>query len=224
MKTKHTLGLMLIGLALSVFLVLPAQANLMPPIGPTTISAPGDFTGVLDYGNLQLTYEVTQNGLVHYKYTFYDPDGFDSANLSHIIFQVSDDFTDNDITNIAYPGYDSSTFEGGLGDYTEANGNPGLPASVTFFGYKFEPLDDDFEGTTFMVEFDSTRLPVEGHFYVIDGGGTGADAVYAHNYGSGDLLIPVPDTTVVPIPGSAFLLGGGLLGLAMLGFRRKRKG
>jgi len=83
---------------------------------------------------------------------------------------------------------------------------------------------------TWVIEFDSTRVPVWGDFYAKDGKENTTDGkiqVYAYNTGftANDVdeatnHILVPDTiSYVPIPGAVLL---GTLGLGVAGLRLRR--
>jgi hypothetical protein len=177
----------------------------------------------------ELDWEITYDGsYVEYNYTFTVPSGSSSGlqekYLSHIIFQVSDNFTENDIWGIDATSLDpDDDFE--ISTYSPSDsGNPGLPGSIS--GIKFN-VDDGFSSTVWEVTFTSTRLPMWGNFYVKDGKfDSGSEDVYGYNTGfdlsypgsDSGAFIPVPDT-VVPIPG-AFLLG--ILGLGAAGIKLRK--
>jgi hypothetical protein len=96
----------------------------------------------------------------------------------------------------------------------------------TIYGIKWELGE---EATTFQLTIVSLRTPMWGDVYAKDGDGGNVyaknkefgndttDPIGNGNNGGGAL---VPDTTVIPIPGAAWLLGSGLIGLV---FVRRRK-
>ena len=77
--------------------------------------------------------------------------------------------------------------------------------------------------------FDTLREPVWGDFYA-----KGSNTTYAYNTGFGtnpgvnttdfNSWIQVPDTktAMIPLPGNVLLLGSGLVGLGLLGWRRRK--
>jgi hypothetical protein len=165
----------------------------------------------------------------HYEYTLTAA----AQNISHMIIEVSPSFQVNDIWNIE-PSFIGSD---GLDDWTEQQGNPGLPD--TFRGLKW----NFGTATTLTVEFDSDRAPVWGDFYAKDGKAPHTDTVnLAYNLGftspdtdptaaigngSVDNHLLVPDTkTVVPLPGAVLLgfLGLGAAGLKLRNSRDGRQG
>ncbi|MGD9497534.1 MAG: hypothetical protein AB7Y46_14630 [Armatimonadota bacterium] len=125
------------------------------------------------------------------------------TNLSHLIIEVSESFTQDDLN---YTG-------GEIGWHSSANGNPGMPGSV--FGLNIPDsaftLTDNGDGSaTYAFSFFSTRSPVWGDFWAKDGtADQGQTEVWACNAGfelhdSNDgAHIMVPDTKELPPPNDA---------------------
>jgi hypothetical protein len=173
-----------------------------------------------------ITQEAPIGGLQVYDYTY---DIYATTKtLSHVILQVSDNFTAADIFDVS-----SSSSGPASGDpktYTntsQGGSNPNLPTPPGIFGLKFSPTTADSTSPFhYVVNFDSYRAPVEGNFYAKDGvSGPDLLDVTAWNTGldgTGTDYIMVPDTfNVIPIPPAVLLMGSGLLGL--MGWRRFRK-
>lgn len=167
-------------------------------------------------GNADLAWSITESGNIWtYDYRWYT----ESKALSHIIFAVSETFTQSNIL----PG---TTGGWGLGLFgNQGNSNPGIPGSI--YGIKFGGNDTD---EYFRIVTD--RAPMWSDFYAKDGK-DGGEWVYAYNasFGSGPLAysagsnpygyVPVPDTIAssVPEPGTLALFG---LGVTTLLFTRKK--
>jgi hypothetical protein len=171
------------------------------------------------------TYSVTVPdgpGLVHYKYEFSAP----VKAISHLIIEVSSNFTGEDIFPMVG---DIDTFSA----ESQGGTNPGMPGPM--YGIRFECGGGDLNS---VIEFDSTRLPTWADFYSKDGSAPGDIDVYAYNDGftivdpPSDPMDPgyvppsntpymnkilVPDT--IPEPATLSLLGLGALGMSG---RRKR--
>ncbi len=81
----------------------------------------------------------------------------DAKALSHIIFEVSDTFTDADFIN-------TGSLTATLGSYiagSDGNSNPSMPGTI--YGIKFEDFPEDVEDTsegTWAIDFTSDRAPV----------------------------------------------------------------
>ena len=165
-----------------------------------------------DYGLTKIKWLITnpEGTYLTYNYEFTVP----ANETSHIIFEVSPNFTEGDYwglvgelrsptetpTKPTWSGSDSS--------------NDDMPGAIP--GIKFES-----SGLVQTFSFNSTRLPWWGNFYAVDGapGGTGIFAVaYNTGFDGGDAFIPVPDT-VVPVPGAVLL---GILGLGVAGIKLRK--
>jgi hypothetical protein len=168
---------------------------------------------------LTLRWNVSYDGsLWHYEYTFNEL-GLQGG-LSHMILEVCDSFTADDVIN------PSNSFEG-PDEYGPSNpSNPSIPGNI--WGVKF-----DSNGDAVVLSFDSTRSPIWGDFYAKDGSVGGAawnagftnpdtDPIVAASNGSVDSHLLVPDTAtgpVVPSPAALFLGG---LGTVAVGWLRRR--
>jgi len=145
-----------------------------------------------------------------YEYTFTNS----APAVSHFILEVTQDDNPFNIYEI------SGTYDG-PDTWAESTSNPGLPNA--FYGIKFE------DGlTTYTIVTD--RAPVYGVFYAKGGrdGGAWSDALNFPDYKTnGDLtktdFIVRPNGNPVPIPAAAWLLGSGILGLAGIRLRSRKK-
>jgi len=154
------------------------------------------------------------SGFWLYKYTFTVP----TKNISHMIFEVSDSFSENNIKEGSdYPVLDiySSTSQG--------NSNPYMPGE--FQGIKWGPGELTLSATLV-----TDKNPVWGDFYAKDGKDQGV-LVYAYNKGftaddvdptdapsngsiNNHVLAPDTGTPPIPEPGTLLLIGFGLVGIA----------
>lgn len=192
-------------------------------ITDTDIVGNGLF-GNATWANATLEWSVTdpaQSGVGHWLYTY----TFDSNdhNISHVIVEVSDNFTTADML--------AGTTLGALLDTYSGNdpSNPNLPGTIT--GIKWNSTSDS---TSMSVTIVTDRAPVEGIFYAVNGQTPGAIS-YAYSDGSrtgaasdGNIytLPLVPDSTTtetVPEPMSLVLLGSGLIGASLV-VRKRRRG
>lgn len=185
--------------------------------GTNTLLAFGAWSG----DTISVAWDVddtTNPGYWSYNYTL---TGFAGPSISHGIFEVSSNFTSDNIK-------EGTSGDRELGTFGPSQGgsNPGIPGSI--FGIKFNTGDEG----TINITIVSDREPMWGDFY-----GKGGDASYAYNSGFGfDTFAPigsgnalsdgkawalVPDTNPVPEPSTMLLLGLGVMGIAAAG-RRKR--
>lgn len=192
------------------------------------VIANGSWVEANDLGGFKISWAVHQDPSTRYwtySYTVANADGSTPIHqmISHLIIEVSSNFTSNNVKSV----------EGkyAIDTWTD-KGNPGLP--TPFFGLKF-----DSDRTTYTLVTD--RLPMWGSFFA-KGGKYGQEPNWAHNTGLGSLgidrysnsnglaLIAVPDTVgpdtqepppvPVPLPASAF---GGLALLSGLGLVRRMR-
>lgn len=202
--------------------VASAQATMLLSGGINSTDGGGmEATAAWDNGGAVLNWSVLQlqNGLWQYDYDF----NVGKKELSHIDFQVSGNFT---VENI----YSGTTEGWELGLWgNEGGSSPGIPGSI--YGLKF-----DGGGLLNSFTIVSDRAPMWGDFYAKDGK-DGGDWVYAYNtnfgvggdlyqdYAFGKILVPdthtlPPPPVVVPEPASIVLLGSGIVAMAMV---RRRK-
>ena len=158
---------------------------------------------VLSWG---ITYEQQADNkwIYTYKYTFSVPE----KDISHVIIQVSDSFTKENVL-------EGTTEYWALGTYssTDGNSNPGMLGS--YLGLKWnteEVLGKDAKATNFTWIIVTNRAPMLGSFYAKDGQAGGQSGGWVYAFATGN--VPVPDTaTTAPLPPSALLLGSGIIGL-----------
>jgi hypothetical protein len=224
----------LVAVAALLCLPLAAMANTVysgsltsPTASGITATANTDW----DNGGFTIAWNIvadgTYNGFQNYDYTYtVTVSGPATKDLSHLILQVSSGAVAADFRGAspAFASGDPQSYDA----TSNGNSNPNMPASI--YGLKFAPAKTEVGATdVYTIHFDSIRSPVWGNFYAKDGtekiGGVHFD-VTAWNTGlaGGDFFIGVPDTGVhpVPLPPSVLLMGSGLLGLGLVGWRRRQ--
>lgn len=206
--------------------------------GGGLVSGPGGwFDGSLNY---KVSWDTATTSYL-YEYTF---DGISPLkNISHVITQVSSNFTSADLLGR------TTTFgpNDALGSFGPGGSNPDMPGTIA--GIKLHPVN----ASTFTWMIETTRAPMWGNFYAKDGknkvGGINQD-VYVYNSGfpsamgatppscylslyfnasscAGFLLVPdsvqgPPDLSEVPEPVSLVLFGTGLVAAGMRARRMRR--
>jgi hypothetical protein len=173
----------------------------------------GGLIGYSDWNNAStaLSWVITpQTTHWNYQYTFTAP----QKALSHFILQVSDSFTENDISGSSHP-FELQTYD----ETSQGGSNPGMPGSL--YGLKFAGFD---ENTTWTWSFNSPRDPVWSHFYAVDGKDrqdpTNTPYVYNSAFDDGvGYFVAAPDTTVIPVPPAILL---GMIGLSVVGVKLRK--
>jgi hypothetical protein len=216
-------------LFLFVFLLVLAPASQAAPIYSTPV-APEYYTGFRDaeinidgngpYESIRISWEIAMlpKNLWWYQYTISNYSG-PMSDISHFIVEITPVCLTEDLCIVD----SSGPYE--LDEYTNDNGNPGLPEGYVLTGLKF-----DFGGPAPVVYwFTSTRAPVWGDAYVKGGGMNKETAAWALNKGawnhaSQNILdfVARPDGPVGEVPenGTLALLGAGLVVLDLLGKRQ----
>jgi hypothetical protein len=239
MKNKFVLAKMVM-LALVAMLVIAPAANADLLSGYLTTDPSDANYGILatdgwagTTNGFKIAWDVEKNAagtLWEYTYTITGAATTLSKDLSHLILQVSDTATIDNFFNFS-PGIAS----GDPRTYSPSDSgksNPGLPADI--YGFKF-----DATGSSATIYFESVKGPTQGSFYAKDGDVTGKDKIHVYAYNTGlnplyestwvdgmpfpNMFITRPDSSLdIPLPPSAWLLGSGLIGLAGLGWRRRK--
>ena len=217
----------------AILLLLPFLTHAAISVGPGDLvgsrNASSGVIGNNDWsvalGGFEISWEIVNMGSYwSYMYTFTDQNGSQiDPDVSHWLLEVSPTITQANVNSAIYdtnftlegpqiwnkdPAFPGSTNPG------SNKGNPNLP--VDFYGIKLDTSQATYT-------FKSTQDPIWGDFYVKDGQ---QPVATAYNAGIGmdpaaDFTnwIPVPDTTVIPIPGAVWLFCSGLICLFVL---RKR--
>lgn len=192
------------------------------------------LAGTGDWGtNFSIAYNVSLGnnddaGKWKYEYTL-DPG--DGGGVSHTIFEVSDNFTSENVLTGSSGKYEIDTYS----NEGQGNSNPNMPGPL--FGIKFDFGAGDAKTVTYTLISD--RGPRYGDFYAKDGktGGQGGgewNAIWNSGFAADDPNpidpnnladdhIITPDTSVVPLPAAAWLFGSALLGMASLGVGNRRR-
>ncbi len=212
--------------------------------GTGTKSDPYDDTVIAtgnwgDAGNgFKIAWVITQDspsGLFHYQYTLSGADGTAlSSAMSHWMLQVSDGAVVAD-----FSAWNPAPTDKGIGTWTPGPDNPEMGGNI--YGIRWEKVDwGDTQGypadgsLVYIFKFDTNRQPIWGDFYARCGRqpepprpwNTAQSFGLYYDIKPGDVgwsevySIPVPDSQV-PLPPSAILLGSGLLGMGLLGWRRR---
>lgn len=163
----------------------------------------------------------------HYKYEFIVEPATSGQNkkVSHIEIETSSPFVAGlpDISNLTVNGFSATPIIDTWSSSTHGGSDPTIPGPM--FGLK--PDSDNFDLSN-IIEFDSTRIPVWGDFYAVDGKNTTpapsawnegflrADPTVAAHGGTEDNHILRPDTGtyIAPEAGSLMLAVIGLIPIA----------
>ena len=216
MKRLTILAIMIFA-AIVCLVGIPMQAQGVVIESDSRYAPDGGVTAGGNWANgFEIQWSISEGGL-GYIYTYsLTSDGSTPlvGGPSHLILEVSQE-APNALYRVGTDTYLTPQIWG------SAPSNPGIPDDV--YGIKL-----DFGATTY--SFTSTQAPMWGDFYSKDGEAGGLGQNYAYNSGFGQPprdpyggWIRVPDTTSVPEPGTALLLGTGLVMMAGLGRRKHRK-
>jgi hypothetical protein len=179
-----------------------------PNIGSIKVGDTGVYFGGGSWADTGTPAELSWNisldsGLYTYNYNFNL--NTNEGGISHWILELSEDITDaNTFEIISATGTEDNDSPTKWGGPTGAgsSGNPGLTEDI--FGIKYNTS----EIFSMNLEILTSRVPMEGDFYAKDGNAGGGK-----NFFWADDVIPVPNTSEVPIPGAILLLGSGFFGL-----------
>jgi hypothetical protein len=145
-----------------IALILSFNANAWATTITGSITGPTGLFGTDGwYEGTTLSWSITDNlqsnpGHYEYTYTF----TVHEKPISHMIIQVSNDFTASDILEGTTSGWQLNTYSiDGPG-----NSNPGIPSPL--YGLKWDTSGDPL---TFSVTIVTDRIPMDGNFYARDG-------------------------------------------------------
>jgi hypothetical protein len=186
--------------------------------GELTVGSKWDQAGT----NLSWVITNPTPGVWHYVY-IWDVGGT-QGNLSHFMLEVTNPASAGDFfnfTNTQISSVDPKLYQAGSAPNSE------MPYNL--YGIKFTaPGGTGWNAVDVTFEFDSTHSPTWGDFFARDGNNGWA---YNKNFSANPVdnslndgfHVAVPNGPSAPIPGAIYLLGSGLLGLAAMRKRRKRK-
>lgn len=212
------------------------SGSLSYPPSTGGLVANGDW---LDGVSLGWVVTQTADGKWSYTYTFQDTAG-QAKDLSHIIVELSDSFTANDIVSLTYGAGNDGEFT--IGTFSDSSGasNEGMPGAL--YGIKVNRKGST-TNNPFVFTLVTPKAPVWGDFYAKDGDtqvtlpdGTKQNVtnyVYNAGFSNPDPLdapangtigyhILRPDTqTAIPEPGTILLLGSGFAVLGLWSGKRR---
>ncbi len=194
----------------------------------------GGLDGSWGTGESTLSWDVEllKDGWFRYTYTLTVPGG---PEFSHVIFEVSENFTLGNIRDLTWNGAKPAAKNVYLFSNYWNSGNPGMPSEAD---WNNSIKVDETYGRIATLMFESDRVPVWGDFYAKGGSsylynsGLGytdppdaaADGVHWTQLDTGasvaHLLVPDTYTHHMPLPGAMLL---GSLGLAVASHRLRRR-
>ncbi|MCF8107822.1 MAG: PEP-CTERM sorting domain-containing protein [Desulfohalobiaceae bacterium] len=181
----------------------------------------------------EFSWIVNENDDGHWNYNYTwtgNVNGGNARDLSHIVIEVSENFTMDNVFN-------PDPYYSDISDSLEVGNDPTSPGDG-IFGLKWNLTSSD-DGQEFNFSFDSDRAPMWGDIYAKDGAVQGdklyaTNAMYGQNLTEPDLyaladgnnggwaLVPNTHSSAAPVPepGTMILVGSGLLGLIGIGRRK----